>query len=65
MPYSKKKSLMIFKIRPEKFLELSTFVDCDTESLTVLSTANNISSGAVFQDISSLEAMFEEFENAS
>lgn len=56
---------MIFKIRPEKFLELSTFVDCDKESLTILSTANNISSGAVFQDKSSLEAMFEEFENAS
>ena len=65
MHHSKKKSLMIFKIRSEKFLELSTFVDCDKESLTILSTANNISSGAVFQDKSSLEAMFEEFENAS
>lgn len=65
MPYSKKKSLMIFKIRPEKFLELSTFVDCDTKSLTILSIANNISSGAIFQDKTSLEAMFEEFENVS
>lgn len=56
---------MIFKIRPEKFLELSTFVDCDTKSLTILSIANNISSGAIFQDKTSLEAMFEEFENVS
>jgi len=65
MPNPKKKSLMVFNISPEKFLELSTYVDCDKQSLTIFSPANKISSGAIFQDKTSLEAMLEEFENAS
>ncbi|WP_316736109.1 hypothetical protein [Pedobacter aquatilis] len=65
MSNSNKKTLMVFKITPEKFLELSTYVDCDKQSLTIFSPANRISSGAIFQDKTTLEAMFEEFENAS
>jgi len=65
MSNPKKKSLMVFNISPEKFLELSTYVDCDRQSLTIFSPANKISSGAVFQDKTSLEAILEEFENAS
>jgi len=56
---------MVFNISPEKFLELSTYVDCDRQSLTIFSPANKISSGAVFQDKTSLQAILEEFENAS
>ncbi|WP_231461919.1 MULTISPECIES: hypothetical protein [unclassified Pedobacter] len=65
MSNSEKKTLMVFKITSEKFLELRKYVDCDKRSLTIFSPGHKISSGAVFLDKTSLEAMFEEFENAS
>ncbi|MFC3560152.1 hypothetical protein [Pedobacter jamesrossensis] len=62
---SKKKTLMVFKIAPDKFTELASFVDCDKESLIVLTPVEQVSSGAVFLEKSILETLFEEFENAS
>lgn len=65
MPHSKKKTVMIFKIASEKFTELTSFVDCDKDSLIVLTPVEQISSGAIFQEKTILETLFEEFENAS
>ncbi|MGA9651349.1 hypothetical protein [Pedobacter sp.] len=65
MPNSKKKTIMVFKIASDKFTELTNFVDCDQNSLIVFSPVEQVSSGAVFQEKSILETLFEEFENAS
>ena len=64
MPELKRQSLMLFKITPDKFIELTSFIDCDKESLIVLTPVEQVSSGAVFQKKSILETLFEEFNNS-
>lgn len=59
------KSLMLFKLEPTKFNELVNFIHLDTQSLVVLTSVETVTSGAVFQKKSSVEAVFGSLENAS
>ncbi|KQR69630.1 hypothetical protein ASF92_13010 [Pedobacter sp. Leaf176] len=56
------KSVMLFRLSPEKILELGRFIHSDSNSLIVLTSVREISSGAVFEEKSSLEILFEQFE---
>ena len=56
------KPLMLFKLSPEKIAELGRFIHSDSNSLIVLTPVREISSGAVFEEKSRLEMLFEQFE---
>lgn len=56
------KSVMLFRLSPEKISELGRFIHSDSNSLIVLTPVREISSGAVFEEKSSLEILFEQFE---
>lgn len=56
---------VIFRLSPEKISELWKFIHFDAKSLIVLTSAKKISSGAVFEEKSSMEILFEQFEKAS
>ncbi|MCZ4223814.1 hypothetical protein [Pedobacter rhodius] len=64
MSNSPLKPVMLFRLSPEKISELGRFIHSDSNSLTVFTPVQKISSGAVFEEKSSLEILFEQFEKA-
>lgn len=56
--------VMLFRLSPEKISELGRFIHSDSNSLIILTPVQQISSGAVFEEKSNLEILFEQFEKA-
>jgi len=61
---SKFKSVMLFKLSSEKITELNRFIYSDSKSIVVLTAVQDVPSGAVFEEKSSLEILLEELEKA-
>ncbi|WP_133248490.1 hypothetical protein [Pedobacter yonginense] len=64
MPNKKIKTVMLFKLSSEKINELNQFIDTDSKSLILLTSVQNISSGAVFEEKNNLDVLLEELEKA-
>lgn|GEM_PF-2576011 len=55
---------MLFKLSSEKITELNRFIYSDSKSIVVLTAVQDVPSGAVFEEKSSLEILLEELEKA-
>ncbi|WP_316739355.1 hypothetical protein [Pedobacter aquatilis] len=60
------KSLMIFKLAPKKFNEVSKLVDLNVKTLTILTEIDETpnEAGAIFVKKSNLEVLLEEYEKS-